>query len=231
MKKIEVLESETYTATVIERITEILKKRPEGVPFHLFLSGGSTPEPVYAGLARQNIDWKGIHIWWGDERFVPPDHADSNFRMVKEQLLDKIEIPPLQVHPWPILSSPKLSAETYDREFREYFEDRGDVLNFQLLGMGDDGHTASLFPGTAALDVTDKMCVANHVESKDSVRLSLTFPALAKSRRVVFLIRGENKAEAVQRVLQDNVHPASEVQGTDSTEFWLDSAAAALIKD
>ena len=231
MRKVEILDSATYAQTVIERLTEVLQNRKDGQPFHFFLSGGSTPKVVYAGLAEQNIDWEGVHLWWGDERFVPPDHPDSNYRMVREQLLDKIDLPPLQVHAWPILSSPELSAETYDREFREYFESSGQPLDFQLLGMGDDGHTASLFPGTSALSVTDRMCVANHVSGKESVRLSLTFPALALSRRVVFLVKGAGKAEAVKSVLEDQLYPSSRVEGLDSTEFWLDTEAAAELSE
>lgn len=231
MKKIEVLDSAGYAATVIKRLTQTLQERDATRPFHLFLSGGSTPKVVYAGLADQNIDWKDVHLWWGDERFVPPDHPDSNYRMVREQLLEKIEISPLQVHAWPILSSPELSAETYDREFREYFETEGQTLDLQLLGMGDDGHTASLFPGTDALGVTDKMCVANHVEGKESVRLSLTFPALALSRRVVFLVKGAGKAEAVKSVLEDKLYPSSRVQARESVEFWLDTEAAAKLSE
>ena len=229
MRKIEILDSATYAQTVIARLTEVLQNRDDGQPFHLFLSGGSTPKVVYAGLAEQSIDWNDVHLWWGDERFVPPDHPDSNYRMVREQLLDKIDISPLQVHAWPILSSPELSAETYDREFREYFEGSAHPLNFQLLGMGDDGHTASLFPGTKALSVTDRMCVANHVDGKESVRLSLTFPALARSRRVVFLVKGAGKAEAVKSVLEDSLFPSSRVEGKESTEFWLDTEAAAQL--
>jgi 6-phosphogluconolactonase len=231
MKKIDVLESDSYVQTVIDRLTRVLKDRALDQPFHIFLSGGSTPKPIYAGLAEQGIDWNGVHLWWGDERFVPPDHADSNFLLVKEHLLDKIEIPALQVHAWPILSSPELSAETYDREFREYFEARGQTLNLQLLGMGDDGHTASLFPGSAALEVTDKMCVANHVEGKESVRLTLTYPALALSERVVFVTTGTNKAEAVKDVLEDGLHPAARVEGPGQVEFWLDTRAAAELKN
>ncbi|MFA7480903.1 MAG: 6-phosphogluconolactonase [Vulcanimicrobiota bacterium] len=226
---IDILESANYTKLVVERLTQSLKSREPGKRFHLFLSGGSTPKAVYAGLAKQEIDWSEVHLWWGDERFVPPDHPDSNYRMVREQLLDEIEVSPLQVHAWPILSSPELSAETYDREFREYFESQGESLDLQILGMGDDGHTASLFPGTSALGVTEQMCVSNRVEGKESVRLTLTFPALALSQRVVFLITGGGKAEAVKSVLEDRLHPASRVQGAASTEFWLDKQAAAKL--
>lgn len=226
---IDILESANYTKLVVERLTQSLKSREPGKRFHLFLSGGSTPKAVYAGLAKQEIDWNEVHLWWGDERFVPPDHPDSNYRMVREQLLDEIEVSPLQVHAWPILSSPELSAETYDREFREYFESRGESLDLQILGMGDDGHTASLFPGTSALGITEQMCVSNRVEGKESVRLTLTFPALALSQRVVFLVTGGGKAEAVKNVLEDRLHPASRVQGVASTEFWLDEQAAAKL--
>ena len=193
----------------------------------MFLSGGSTPKAVYAGLAEKELDWNEVHLWWGDERFVPHDHADSNCRMVREQLLSKVSIPSGQVHPWPILSTPALSAETYERDFLAYFKDN--PIQIQLLGMGDDGHTASLFPGTQALDQTDRMCVENQVEGKESVRLTLTYPALAKSERVIFLVKGEGKAEALKEVLEEDKHPASQVFGTQSTEMWLDKAAASKL--
>lgn len=193
----------------------------------MFLSGGSTPKVVYAGLAESVEDWSDVHLWWGDERFVPQDHADSNYRMVKEQLLEKAKLQPDQVHPWPILSTPELSANTYDQEFRDYFLNKNQTIDIQLLGMGDDGHTASLFPGTSALNESEKYCVSNVVEGKESVRLSLTYPALAQSRRAIFLVKGSGKADAVHRVLELGQDPASKVEARDSTEFWLDTDAAA----
>lgn len=231
MKSIEILNTDTYTQEVIDRLSDLLTKRDTARPFHFFLSGGSTPKAVYAGLAEKNIDWSNLHFWWGDERFVPPDHADSNYRMVKEQLLAKIDLPALQVHPWPILSTPELSAETYDREFRSFFNSPNHTLDIQLLGLGDDGHTASLFPNSSALEESEHMCVANHVEGKESVRLSLTYPALAKSRRVIFLIRGAGKASAVREVLEENAHPAAKVLGREQTEFWLDKEAAGALSE
>lgn len=228
-RKIDVIESDTYAQTVIERITETLNQRDKGQPFHIFLSGGSTPKVVYAGLAETVKDWKEVHLWWGDERFVPHDHADSNYRMVREQLLSKVDIPSPQIHPWPILSTPELSAETYDREFRDFFVDQGHSLSLQLLGMGDDGHTASLFPGTGALEEVEKFCVRNIVEGKESVRLSLTYPALEMSERVVFLVKGAGKADAAVRVLERGEDPASRVKARGSIEFWLDTEAAAKL--
>lgn len=229
MKKIDILDSRTYVVEVINRLTTIIEGRQAGRSFHLFLSGGSTPKVIYAGLAERGIDWSNVHLWWGDERFVPHDHADSNYRMVTEQLLSRIEIPSLQVHPWPILSSPELSAKTYEEEFRRYFDSDDHQIDIQLLGMGDDGHTASLFPGTKALDEKERLCVANHVEGKENIRLSLTFPALERSQRVIFIVNGENKASAIKEVVDGKRHPASKVVGRDSTEFWLDNASASQL--
>lgn len=228
VKNIDVLDSAQFSEIATSRLEQALTSRDQDRPFHLFLSGGSTPQAIYAALAEKKIDWRGVHLWWGDERFVPHDHADSNYRMVKEALLDKIEIAPLQVHSWPILSTPELSADTYDREFRSYFVDKNQVLDLQLLGMGEDGHTASLFPGTKALMENERYCLANRVESKDCVRLTLTFPALALSRRVVFLVKGEGKAAVLREVVEENFHPAGQVAaGHQAIEFWIDPAAAA----
>jgi 6-phosphogluconolactonase len=231
LRTLNVVDSKTYAQSVTDRLAKTLSDRDFGRPFHLFLSGGSTPKVVYAGLAELGLDWSQVHLWWGDERFVPPDHPDSNYRMVKEQLLDKVDIPVQQVHSWPILSSPELSAETYEREFRSFFESDQHQLDVQLLGMGDDGHTASLFPGTKALNEVERLCVASHVEGKDSVRLSLTFPALSLSERVIFLIKGEGKARALQDVIERNLHPASKVFGRQSTEMWLDQSAASQLSE
>lgn len=227
MRSIDIQKTEDYVESVARRLAESVEQRDSDKPFHIFLSGGSTPKAVYARLATLGLDWTGVHLWWGDERFVPHDHPDSNCRMVREQLLSKINIPANQVHPWPILSTPALSAETYEREFQEHFDQN--EIQIQLLGMGDDGHTASLFPGTKALEESERYCVANHVEGKDCVRLTLTYPALAKSERVVFLVKGEGKASALQEVLEQSKHPASKVFGTQSTEMWLDESAASRL--
>lgn len=231
MSTLEKVESQNYTREAADRIIALLEGRDKDRPFHLFLSGGSTPKAIYAELAQRSLDWSQVHLWWGDERFVPADHPDSNARMVKEHLLDVIDLPPSQVHPWPILSTPELSAETYDREFRNFFEKGEHRLNLQLLGMGDDGHTASLFPNSSALGETEAMCVANHVKGKESVRLTLTFPALALSQHVLFLVKGEGKAEALRDVYDLGLHPAAQVLGQESTLFLIDEAAAGLLAD
>ena len=229
MREKQVVKTEEFTKVAVEMVSEAIQKNPEGQPFHLFLSGGSTPKAIYSSLVECDIDWSLVHLWWGDERFVPPDHPDSNFKMVKECLIDYISIPSSNLHPWPILSSPELSADTYNHEFKNVFEQGEDKLNFQLLGMGDDGHTASLFPETEALAVVDKYCVANPVPGKESCRLTLTYPALALSERVVFLVKGAGKKSALKEVYEESKHPASKVVAKSEPLFLVDDSAASLL--
>ena len=227
--KIEVTPSDQYTEAAVKAIARRLQERKKGEPFHLFLSGGSTPKPIYQGLAAASLDWSDVHIWLGDERYVPWDHPDSNYRMARECLIGPAEIPAEQNHPWPILATPELSAETYDREFRAVFERDGQPLNLQLLGMGDDGHTASLFPDSPALEEEDAMCVANVVNAAERNRLTLTYPALALSKEVLFLVKGAGKAGVLKEVIESHQHPSAKVKGQDSTVFFLDEAAAAQL--
>lgn len=223
----EVVPTEEYTEKAVAFLAERLKARGKGQPFHMFLSGGSTPKPIYRGLAEAGLDWSGVHLWLGDERYVPWDHPDSNYRMCRESLIEPAGIPSEQCHPWPILASPDVSAETYDREFRSVFERDGQTLNLQILGMGDDGHTASLFPDSPALEEKEAMCVANVVNAAERNRLTLTYPALALSRDVVFLVKGANKATPLKEVVEEGQHPSARVKGRESTTFFLDEAAAA----
>jgi 6-phosphogluconolactonase len=226
---IETVPTEQYTERAVAFLAQRLQAREMGKPFHLFLSGGSTPKPIYRGLAEAGLDWSNVHLWLGDERYVPWDHPDSNFRMAKEALIEPAGIPSEQTHPWPILASPELSGETYDREFRAVFERDGQSLHLQILGMGDDGHTASLFPDSPALAERDAMCVPNVVSAQEKNRLTLTFPALALSKEVVFLIKGGNKANVVKEVIEDGLHPSAQVRGQESTVFFLDQGAAARL--
>lgn len=222
----EIFEDASYSQDAASYLGELLRDRHPGRPFHLFLSGGSTPKPIYHALAQASLDWNGVHFWLGDERYVPWDHPDSNYRMVCQTLLDPLAIPSSQRHPWPILSSPELSAETYDRELRATFERRGEMMDLQLLGLGADGHTASLFPGSQALQETRAWAVANVVTAHEKNRLTLTFPALNASLRAVFLVQGEAKAQMVGEVVAHRRHPAGRVQGRQATIVLLDRSAA-----
>lgn len=192
--------------------------------FWVSLAGGSTPKALYQSLSEQDLDWGKLHLIWGDERFVAPDHADSNYRMVREAWLDRVSPPADQVHPWPILAEAPDSARQYEELLRER---RPTGVDLCLLGMGDDGHTASLFPDTEALQEQDRFAVANHVPKFDAYRLTLTYPYIAQSREVLFLITGSSKAAPLRAVLEEGKHPAAGVTARQGVFFYVDQAAAA----
>lgn len=192
-------------------------------PYWLSLAGGTTPKELYRLLAQQELPWEHLHLIWGDERFVPPDHADSNFRMVREAWLDLVPGLSERAHPWPILDSPEESAQRYDQWVLQHCPEGPDLC---LLGMGDDGHTASLFPGTAALEEQGKRAVANWVEKFEAHRLTLTYPFLNRSQEILFLITGANKAAPLREVLEQNLHPTARIQAQKATYYFVDRAAA-----
>ncbi|MGH9338180.1 MAG: 6-phosphogluconolactonase [Acidobacteriota bacterium] len=183
--------------------------------FTVALSGGSTPTELYGLLSgeayRLRISWQDIHFFWGDERYVPPDHADSNFRMTKESLLDRIGVPSSNIHQVVTdREDPAQIAAEYESQLVQFFrlarsgQPRFDLI---LLGMGEDGHTASLFPETPALQVKDRAVVANYVEKLESWRITLTPPAINNALHVIFLITGASKASAVRDVLEGPYRP------------------------
>jgi 6-phosphogluconolactonase len=184
--------------------------------FHVALSGGSTPTRLFDLLAtRDDIPWHRIELWWGDERCVPLDHPDSNFGMAKRHLIDPLGL--TRVHPM-------IDADSYERDLCEALG-QPPVLDLVWLGVGKDGHTASLFPGSPALDQHDRYVVLNHVDSPlthgKTTRITLTFPALAAARHTRFLVAGADKAHAVAH---DN-NPAHRVTGAD-VQWFVDAAAA-----
>ncbi len=209
--------------------------------FSVALSGGSTPRTAYGLLAsdfRDRVRWANVDCFWSDERCVPPDHPESNFRMANEALLSRVEIPAANVHRMKGEDpDPARAAQEYDGELRTCFNTQAAPPQFDLLmlGMGPDGHTASLFPGTAALREARAYAAANYVEKFRAYRLTLTLPVLNAARRVVFLVAGSDKAAALAKVLGKNNGepplPASLVQAKQGTTLWLvDAAAAALSK-
>jgi 6-phosphogluconolactonase len=165
--------------------------------FRLALAGGSTPRALYVQLAStSDVDWSRTDIFFGDERTVPPDHAQSNFRMARETLLHPAAVPPENVH--------RMRGEDPDLDAaaRRYEAALGtNPLDVALLGMGADGHTASLFPGTTALDELTRACVAVDVPSQNTHRLTLTYPVLLAARDVLFLVAGADKADTLAGVL------------------------------
>lgn len=221
---------------------EIVRAANEAVAdrgrFTLVLSGGSTPKNLYTLLAtnaRSSLPWERTYFFWGDERHVPPTDPDSNYRMVDEAMLSKIPIPPSNVFRMPA-ENPEAAdaAAAYERTIQEFFGlQPGGIPRFDLilLGMGPDGHTASLFPGTDALKEKNKLVVANWVEKLKTSRLTLTLPVLNAARCVAFLVSGTDKAPSLKAVLEGDApgeqYPAKLVRPADGKLIWLIDRAAA----
>jgi 6-phosphogluconolactonase len=208
------------------------------------ISGGSTPKAAFGLLAdpcqpwRQRMPWDKLELFWVDERCVPPDHADSNYRMTREAMLDKVPLKPEQVHRMEGELEPAVAAARYESLLRSSFRLEGaESPRFDLvaLGMGPDGHTASLFPHTEAIHEMGRLVTANHVpQQKDSWRLTLTWPVIDQASSVFFLIGGADKAQILYEVLTEPQDP----ERLPSQLIWpssgiltliLDQAAAALL--
>ena len=206
--------------------------------FSVVLSGGSTPKAFHHVLAaspyRDQVSWSRVHFYWGDDRCVAPDDPDSNFRMARETLLDKLPIHEAQIHRIHTELDSAAAATLYEDELRQDFTlSAGQLPRFDLLylGMGPDGHTASLFPHTAALRVTDRLVTANYVPKLNTSRITLTAPVLNHAAAVVFLVAGEEKAGALARVLEGppdpDTYPSQRIAPTDGELYWLVDRAAA----
>lgn len=198
--------------------------------FRMGLSGGSTPRPIYEALAQwpghDEADWEHWEFTFGDERCVPPNDQQSNYRMVREALLDHVAIPPENVLRMRGEDAPEEAAADYERMLRSRAGEEGlyrhDLL---LLGMGDDGHTASLFPDTDALTETKRWVVANFVPKFNTHRITLTFPILNAARHAVFLVNSRGKENTLEQVFSGkSLFPCSRVQPKQGKVTWLLSA-------
>jgi 6-phosphogluconolactonase len=215
--------------------------------FVVALAGGSTPKRLYALLATpeyaDRVDWSRTHIFWGDERCVPPDDPASNYRMTREVLLDRVPVPQANIHRIRGEDEPARAAAAYEGELRETFATPagppsrvpGRRFDLVLLGMGDNGHTASLFPGLAAVRERERWAVAEYVAEVSMWRVTLTPPVFNAAAHVVFLVSGANKAAMLQRVLEGpsepEVLPAQAIAPSEGTLDWLvDAAAAARLR-
>jgi 6-phosphogluconolactonase len=209
--------------------------------FTFVLSGGSTPRSLFTLLAdphesfRERIAWNAVHVFWGDERCVPPDHPDSNYRMAREALLDHVPIPAANVHRIAAENPDAAAAAAqYDAELGAFFALADSALprfDLVLLGLGPDGHTASLFPGNAAVHETAHRVIAPFVEKLGTHRITLTAPVLNHAAVVIFLVSGAEKVAALAAVLegarQIDLYPAQIIQPDDGALVWLvDNAAA-----
>lgn len=207
--------------------------------FDWALAGGSTPEALYRLLASPDyigrVDWSRVHFFWGDERCVPPEHPDSNYRTARLALLDTLAPAPDNIHRMAGELPPALAAERYEAELERAFGRRVGggfpELDLILLGMGGDGHTASLFPGTPGLAEGRRWAVANPIESLGVTRLTLTFPVLNAAAHVLFLVAGSDKAERLAQVFSKAATPeplpAQRVHPRGEAPEWLVDAAAA----
>jgi 6-phosphogluconolactonase len=211
--------------------------------FSIALSGGSTPKRLYALLAdpaspyRERIPWGRVHVFWGDERHVPPDDAQSNFRMAREAMLDQVPIPAANVHRILAERPAEEAAALYEAELRRDFSlASGGVPRFDLvlLGMGDDGHTASLFPGTAVLAERRRLVAANWVPKFSTWRITMTLPVFEKAAAVLFLVAGPDKAGPLAAVFDPtspaDAYPCQLVRPASGELVWIaDRAAAARV--
>lgn len=196
--------------------------------FTVALAGGSTPKQLYAALARTpGVNWEQTWLFWGDERYVPHDHPDSNYRMVREVLLDQISLPTEQVIACPTDGGdPLQDAQRYEQSLKRIFSSSQPQFDLTILGMGDDGHTASLFPNTPALAVEDRWVAVGDKDGQP--RLTLTFPALNGSHQILFLITGSKKASRLKEVLTTEPHlPVQKIRPQGNLLWFLDQAAAA----
>ena len=219
---------------------EIAKSAEEAIAargrFTIALSGGNTPKPAYRLLAEKpRIDWGRVHVFWGDDRHVPPDHPDSNFGMAHEALLSKVPIPPDNIHR---MRTEKADAERVAEEYawtlRSAFNiEEGEWPRFDLvlMGIGADGHTASLFPGSEAVRERSRLVIAPWVSSLGTFRITLTAPVFNHAALALFLVSGEEKAEALRAVVEGDFQPdrfpAQIVRPEEGKLLWLVDRAAA----
>lgn len=206
--------------------------------FNVALAGGSTPRQLYERLANHVLlDWGRIHLFWGDERCVPPDHPESNYGMAQSILLDHIPIPPVNIHRMRGEIDPEEAAVEYQVQIANHFRTPGNAppaFDLILLGMGEDGHTASLFPGSPVLDESDRWVVnVTHTQPPPPLipRLTFTLPLINATRNVLFMVTGKAKAGTVSRILINREKlPAGLVNPVLSSPVWmLDSEAASKL--
>ncbi|UCC68775.1 MAG: 6-phosphogluconolactonase [Armatimonadota bacterium] len=222
---------------VAESVVELAKAAVEqSGRFTIALSGGKTPRRLYGLLARKHrrqVPWDKVQVFWGDERYVPPDDPRSDYRMARKMLLDRVPIPEGNMHPMPTLfPRPEHAAEAYQATLRAHFPGRWPRFDLILLGLGVDGHTASLFPNNPALDEKSRWVVAVDAEEADPpVRLTLTLPAINHAKNIYFVAAGKDKAPALQHALaagpDPRAAPASAVAPVDGRLiWWVDRPAA-----
>jgi len=225
---------------IVEMVDEAVDRRGRA---RVAISGGSTPRATFELLGDPGLPWRGrmqwdkLDLYWVDERCVPPDDPESNYRMTREALLDRVALRPEQIHRMEGELDPELAASRYESELRTGFRLEGAKLprfDLILLGMGPDGHTASLFPHTEALGETSRLVTANHVAQKDAWRITLTWPVINRANSVFFLVAGVYKEQILKEVLtgpRDAARLPSQLiwPGSGILTMFLDKSAAAML--
>src|SRR5205823_6733465 len=224
----EVVRTKNFAADAANFIVDLARKAlAERNEFRIALSGGNTPWPVYSEIARigRDLPWERILITFGDERCVPPDDAQSNFRMAREALFVPASVPEKSIMRMRGEIDPAIAAQQYQDDVDLLATQRGEQIyrhDLLLLGLGDDGHTASLFPGTAALDETTRRVVANFVPKFNTWRLTFTFPLINRARHVLFLVGAAKNPGLIERVLEgDRQLPAARVDPSAGKVTWM----------
>lgn len=233
-KIVEVLPSlesliERSLAITLDRISTAIAER--GV-CAIALAGGSTPKPLYEAISKQSLPWDKIHVFWGDERYVAPEHPDSNQLMARTAWLNKVPIPDTNIHPIATNETdPSVAASKYEQELLEFFQlSPGElpVFDIILLGIGDDGHTASLFPHTAALKVSDRAVTVGNKDGQP--RITFTYTLINQARCVIFLVAGASKRSALAQIFAPvadaSTYPSRLIQPQGTLCWLLDRAAA-----
>jgi len=224
----EILRTKNFVADAANFIVDLARKAlAERNEFRIALSGGNTPRPVYTELARiaRDLSWQRMLITFGDERCVPPDDEQSNYRMARETLFIPAAVPDKSIMRMRGEIGPQIAAQEYQGNVDLLAAQRGEQIyrhDLILLGLGDDGHTASLFPGTAALEERTRRVVANFVPKFNAWRLTFTFPLINQARMICFLVNAAKHADLIERVLQgDAKYPASRVNPGAGDVAWI----------
>ena len=223
-----VIRTKNFVADSVNFILDVGGKAlGEDGQFRIALSGGNTPRPVYSGVAGigEKLPWDRIKITFGDERCVPPDNEQSNYRMARETFFEPGHAPESSILRMRGEIDPKIAAQEYQDQLDRLAKERGEEIyrhDLILLGLGEDGHTASLFPDTAALEETARRVVANFVPKFDAWRLTFTFPLINQARHVCFLVNATKHADLIERVLSgDPQYPAARVNPLEGDVTWI----------
>jgi 6-phosphogluconolactonase len=228
-------------ASLLKRSLEVvLSKMQAAIQEHgrcaIALAGGGTPKPLYEALSIQDLPWEKVHVFWGDERYVPADHPDSNQGMARSAWLDKVDIPAANIHPMPTDgATPAADAEKHEAQLREFFGTAvGEFPHFDviLLGIGDDAHTASLFPHTDALQVKDRLVTVGNKDGQP--RITFTAPLINHAHCVIFLVAGASKRPALAQIFAPDAdaltYPARLIQPQGELWWLLDESAGQELK-